>query len=62
MKKLIEYIIEERKAKQQRQSDQIKYMMCGEAMQNNICRGHCYNCAWYTRRIECEDNSNGDRS
>ena len=34
-------------------SDKLKYMMCGEALQNSICKGICYKCAW---RVENEEN------
>jgi len=33
-------------------SDKIKYMMCGEALQNGICKQLCYRCAW---RVENKD-------
>ena len=31
-------------------SDKIKYMMCGEALQNKICNQMCYKCAWHVEK------------
>ena len=32
--------------KSEDESDKIKYMMYGEALQNDICNQRCYRCAW----------------
>lgn len=35
----------------------LKYMKCGEALQNNICNQYCDKCAWNVRRLERIDNT-----
>ena len=47
---------EQHKDEQQENSDQLKYRMCGEALQNNICKQYCDECAWNVRRLERIDD------
>ena len=36
-------------------SDKLKYMMCGEALQNSICNQKCYKCAWNVKKEEVNE-------
>ena len=43
-------IFELRKAQKKRESDNIKYYMCGMAYQSNTCNKCCDSCAWKVKK------------
>lgn len=50
--KFIDYLIELKREQRKRDSDLQKYMMCGMALQQAVCEGKCFQCAWRVKKEE----------
>ena len=50
--KIIDDLIELKREQRKRDSDLQKYMMCGMALQQNVCEGKCFQCAWKVKKEE----------